>query len=245
VQYIIGLALMSAASLSVQLLAVVLVILTRARPKALLWAFWLSALIFNSAIGIVILLVFRSKGTILGATTVGVHPAVYILVGVLAVAVGLFAATRRGRELIGREIEKSQSKGKAAEADDSVAGRLRARADGVKAKAEGQLLRGSVLVAIVVGLVMGAVTPFQLAAVGAMVRDDYSLPVQLLLVVGFSLVTYVVVEVPVLLYAVRPDATAARVAAFAAWLDANKIQVVAGIAAVVGVALIIKGVTSL
>jgi len=243
VDYIIGLALMSAASLSVQLLAVVLVILTRPRPRPLLWAFWLSALIFNSAIGIGILLVFRAKGTILGATTVGVHPGLYIVVGVIALAVGLFAATRRGRELIGREIEKS--KGKAAEADDSVGGRLRARAEGVKAKAEEELRRGSVLVAIVVGLVLGAVTPFQLAAIGAMVRDGHSLPVQLLLVVGFSLVTYIVVEVPIFLYAVRPDATAARVAAFAAWLDANKIQVVAGIAAVIGVALIVKGLISL
>jgi len=243
VHYIIGLALMSAASLAVQLLAVVLVILTRPRPRPLLWAFWLSALVFNSAIGIVILFVFRAKGTILGATTVGVHPGLYIAVGVIALAVGLFAATRRGREMIGREIEKSNSK--AAEADDSVGGRLRAKAEGVKARAEEELKRGSVLVAIVVGLVLGAVTPFQLAAVGAMVRDGYSLPVQLVLVVGFSLVTYVVVEVPVLLYAVRPGATAARVAAFSAWLDANKIQVVAGIAAVVGVALIVKGLTSL
>ena len=61
----------------------------------------------------------------------------------------------------------------------------------------------------------------------------------------FSLITYVVVELPVLSYAIWPGATAARVAAFSAWLDANKIQVVAAIGAVVGLALIVKGVTSL
>ena len=38
-QQIIGLALANAGSLLVQLLAVVLVILTRPRPKPLLWAF--------------------------------------------------------------------------------------------------------------------------------------------------------------------------------------------------------------
>jgi len=78
-----------------------------------------------------------------------------------------------------------------------------------------------------------------------MVRDGYSLPVQLALVVGFSLVTYIVVEVPVLLYAVKPDATAARVAAFSSWLDSNKIQVAAALAALVGLVLIVKGLTSL
>ena len=92
---------------------------------------------------------------------------------------------------------------------------------------------------------MGAPTPFQLAAIGAMVRDGYSFPVQLALIVVFSLITYVVVELPVLSYAIWPGATAARVAAFSAWLDANKIQVVAAIGAVVGLALIVKGVTSL
>jgi hypothetical protein len=245
VGYIITMALMAAASLSVQLLAVVLVILTRPHPRPLLWAFWLSALVVNCAAGLVILWVFRDRGTILGETTVGVHPGLYIAVGVVALAAALFAATRRGRELIGREIEKSKGKGKAAEADDSVGGRLRAKADDVKARAGEALKRGSVLMAIVVGVVLGATTPFQMAAVGAMVRDGYSLPVQLALVVGFSLVTYIVVEVPVLLFSVRPDATAARVASFAAWMDANKIQVAAALAAVVGLALIVKGLTSL
>jgi hypothetical protein len=243
VQHIIAMAFMSAASLSVQLLAVVLVILTRPHPRPLLWAFWLSALVVNSVAGLVVLWVFRANGTILGQTSVGVHPGLYILVGGVALAAALFAATKRGRELIGREIEKS--KGKAAETDDSAAGRLRAKAEGVKLKAGEELKRGSMLAAVAAGVVLGAVTPFQLAAVGVMVRDGYSLPVQVALVVGFSFVTYIVVEVPVLSYSIRPDATAARVASFAAWLDANKIRAAAALAAAVGLALIVKGLTSL
>ena len=64
------------------------------------------------------------------------------------------------------------------------------------------------------------------------------------LIVGFSLVTYLVVEVPVLGYTARPEATAARVATFSAWLSTNKIQVVVALAAVVGLAPIAKGLTS-
>jgi hypothetical protein len=52
------------------------------------------------------------------------------------------------------------------------------------------------------------------------------------------LVTYVVVEIPVLSSALRPQTTAARVTAFAAWLDANKIRAAAALASVIGVALI-------
>jgi len=93
--------------------------------------------------------------------------------------------------------------------------------------------------------VLGAPTPFSLAAVGTMVRNNYSLPVQLLLILGFSLVTYIVVELPIISYAVRPDATAAQVDAFSTWLGENKIQAAAAAAAVVGVILIIKGLTAL
>ena len=73
----------------------------------------------------------------------------------------------------------------------------------------------------------------------------HRLPTQLLLILGFSLVTYLVVEVPIIIYAVRPDATAARVEAFSAWLGTNKIQAAAAAAAVVGVVLIVKGLTVL
>jgi len=55
------------------------------------------------------------------------------------------------------------------------------------------------------------------------------------------LVTYVVVEIPVLSSALRPQTTTARVTAFAAWLDANKTRAAAALASVIGVALIIKG----
>jgi hypothetical protein len=116
-----------------------------------------------------------------------------------------------------------------------VGGRLVARAEGVKARGEKSLesmKRGPLLVAIAAGVVLGATTPFQMAAIGVMVRDGYSLPVQLALVVGFSLLTYIVVDVPVLSYMVRPDATATRVAALSAWLDANKIRAAAALAAV-------------
>jgi len=241
------LSLGSAGSLAVQLVAVVLVILTRDRPKPLLWAFWLSAMVVSCGSSYLALAVFRAKGTILGNTTRTVSPWVYLAVGVVALAVALFAATKRGRDLIGSELDKQEQK----QSDDnpdphgSIGDRARAKVEDVKSKGEDALKRGSVWVAIAAGVVLGAPSPCSLAAVGTMVRNDYRLPVQLLLVLGFSLVTYLVVELPIILYAARPDATEARVNSFSTWLGTNKIQAAAAAAAVVGVLLIIKGLTAL
>lgn len=129
--------------------------------------------------------------------------------------------------------------------EGSIADRTRAKAEVVKSKAEDALKRGSVWAAIAAGVFLGAPSPFSLAAVGIMVRNGYWLPVQLLLILGFSLVTYIVVEVPIISYAVRPEATTSGVERFSTWLGTNKIQAVAALAAIVGIVLIIKGLTSL
>ena len=240
--HILLLGFANAGSLAVQLLAIVLVILTRPNPKPLLWAFWLSALVISCAVSGIVLAVFRAKGSFLGTTSKSVSPTVYIVVGVIALLVAAFAATRRGRELIGREMEKRQNGGEP-DAHGSIADRAQVKAEEVKAKAEEAMQRGSVWVAILAGVLLGAPSPFSLAAVGFMVRDGYRLPIQLLLILIFSLISYVVVEIPLISYAVSPKATATRVEAFSTWLGTHKIQAAAAVAAVVGVVLIIKGLT--
>jgi len=242
-QQIILFSLANAGSLAVQLLAVVLVILTRPHPKPLLWAFWLTAIVVSCGFGYIVLAVFRAKGTILGTTSATVSPAVYLIVGAIALAVALFAATKRGRELIGREVERRQS-GSQPDPKGSIGERVRAKADDVKSKAEDAMKTGSVWVTIAAGFLLGAPTPFSLAAIGIMVRNGYALPTQLLLILGFSLITYLVVEMPIISYTVRPEATAARVETFSTWLETHKIQAVAVVAAVIGLVLIVKGLTA-
>jgi len=153
-QQIILLALANAGSLLVQLLAVVLVILTRPRPKPLLWAFWLSALVVSCGVSSIVLAVLRAEGTILGTTSTAVSPTIYLVVGVIAVAVAVFASTTRGRELIGREIEKTQAT--EPNPEGSRGDRARAEAADVKARAEDALKQGSVWMALLVGAVLGA-----------------------------------------------------------------------------------------
>jgi hypothetical protein len=141
--HIVLLALASAGSLLVQLLAVVLVILTRPRPKTLLWAFWLTAVLVSCGFGVIALAVFRSHAQLLGSTSRSVSPTIYLIAGVIAVCAGAFAATRRGRELIGSEVEKQHNK-PAPDPSGSLADRAQVKVAEVKTKAEGALKRGSV-----------------------------------------------------------------------------------------------------
>jgi len=60
--HIFALSLAQAGSLAVQLVAIVLVILTWTRPKPLLWAFWLSAMVVSCGVSFIVLAVFRAKG---------------------------------------------------------------------------------------------------------------------------------------------------------------------------------------
>ena len=78
-----------------------------------------------------------------------------------------------------------------------------------------------------------------------MVRNGYGLVTQLLLILVFGLITYLVVELPIISYAIAPEGTATRVEAFSTWLGTHKIQAVAAVVAVIGVVLVIKGLTSL
>ena len=173
--HIILLGFASAGSLTVQLLAVVLVIMTRPNPEPLLWAFWLSAMVVSCGVSGIVLAVFRAKGTFLGTTSKTVSPTIYLVVGAIALAVAIFAATRRGRELIGREMDKRQSSG-GPDAHGSIGDRAQAKVQEVTVKAQEALKRGSVWVAIGAGVFLGAPSPYSLAAVGLMVRDGTACP---------------------------------------------------------------------
>jgi len=136
------------------------------------------------------LAVFRAKGTILGSTSTTVSPTVYLVVGVIALVAGVFASTKRGRELIGREMERKQ--GAEPNPKGSIADRARGEAQDLKDR------RGSLSMAVVVGVLLGAPSPFSLAAVARMVRNAYARPAQLVLNRVFALITYLVVEVPII-----------------------------------------------
>ncbi len=101
------------------------------------------------------------------------------------------------------------------------------------------------LVAVGVGAVLGIPGPFDLLALGRLTRGGYGLFASLLVVLAFNLIKFLLIEVPLLSYAIDPDGTAGRVEGFSAWMRMNRIKVIAAVVGVVGLVLIGRGIARL
>lgn len=215
-----------AAAIYPQLLAVVVVILTRPTPRRLLWACYLGALGISVGCGAAVLVLFRDRETVLGSTSHRLGASAYLILGSIAVAIAAVVATGRGRALLRRK--------------PALAGGERPRS-----RTERALERGSAAVGLGVGAVLGVPGPFDLLALGRMSRGGYGAIVLVLLVGGFNGLKFALIELPLVSYALSPDATARRVNRFARWMGAYKTDVVAVVVAVIGLVLIGRGVSRL
>ena len=226
-----------AAAVYPQLLAVVVVILTRPNPRPLLWACYLGSLVVNVACGILVLVVFRSSDSMLGTSSRRLGPAAYLLIGVVAVIVAGVVATSRGRELIGRDRPVLRGRTDQAPGDSRV-GR-------VKARAEVALTEGSLAAAVAAGALLAIPGPFDFFAIGHLARNGYPALVAGGAIVVFALVKFLLIEIPILSYAISPEETSEKVNRFSNWMHAHKMTVVACVVALIGIALIAKGISAL
>ena len=75
--------------------------------------------------------------------------------------------------------------------------------------------------------------------------SGYSNAEQIALIVLFNLVMFVLVEVPLVSYAISPEKTAARVRRFQELLTTHAVRIVAVLALAFGIALLAKGIADL
>lgn len=244
------LALGLAAAVYPQLLAVVIVILTRPGARQLLWACYLGALACNIGCALGVYAVFNARGTIAGTSASRLGGSTYIVIGMVGLVVAGLAATDRGRRMFGPGREPTSAEDRAAAGGGGArlpasVQRVTGAGTRVKTRAEGALRRGSVPVAAAVGAILGIPGPFDFLAVGQIARSAYGTISVIGMIVAFTLVKFLLIEVPIVSYIVNPDGTAARVDRFAAWMKVNKLGVIAGVVAVISVILIVRGVTAL
>jgi hypothetical protein len=227
-----------AAAVYPQLLAVVVVILTRPNPKPLLWACYLGSLLVSVSASIVILAVFRSRGSIAGASSHRLSPATYLVAGAVALTVATFVLARRGRNPIGRDLfaVRLRRQGK----PDGSTAALRKRS-----RAEAALREGSLAVAAVVGALLAVPGPFDLLALGRLARGGYGPIAAGAAIVAFVLIKFVLIEAPIMSYTIDPDGTVARVNRFSAWMHGNKLTVIVIVVGLIGITLIGRGISSL
>lgn len=227
-----------AAAVYPQLLAVVVLILTRPNPRLLLWACYLGSLAVSVASGIAIFAVFRSRGTIAGESSRSLGPATYLVIGTIALIIASLMGTGRGRALTAGKLPRLPRRTPREPSEPGRVARLRSRADVA-------LREGSLVVAGLAGAVLAVPGPFDFLALGRLARTGYGTIAAVAVILAFVVIKFLLIEVPIASYAIDPARTASRVDRFSLWMRANKLTIIAAVVAVIGLGLIVTGISNL
>ena len=106
------------------------------------------------------------------------------------------------------------------------------------------LSRGSSKAAFVIGMVLNLPGIWYLVALNDIAAANYGAASAVLLIVIFNAIMFLLAEVPLIGYLVRPQQTTIRVNRFQIWLSDNRRLVAAGAAAVIGLYLISRAVSA-
>ena len=218
-----------AAAVFPTLIACVAVMISRPEPRGLLLAFYLGGLISSLTSGVVVLAYFSDGNAVLGSTSSTPSPGTSIVAGLVSLLLAWLMASRRGHGLLDRWRSRHP--------------RRHEKKQG-PSWAERHLNRANARVAFVVGAAINLPGPFYLLALGDMATGNYSTAEQLGLIVLFNAIMFLLVEVPLIGYLVRPEATAEQVASFATWLNANGLRIMGWLVGAVGLGLIVQGLAA-
>jgi hypothetical protein len=219
-----------AAMFTPTLLAAVTVMMLLPNPKKLMFGYLLGA--YTTSISLGLLIVFSLNGSASVSTakhTLG--PGEDIVVGLLALLVAFVLGTGRDEPLQERRRRRREAK--------------EAR-DGEKESWPDRMLgKGSARVTFAVGVVLTLPGVSYLTALDRMAKLDASVPATVLLVVGFCLIQQLLLELPLLGYAIAPEWTQDAVTRLRAWLGRNGRRAGVIVAAVIGALLVVRGVITL
>jgi hypothetical protein len=204
------------------LLAIVAISLRAPRATRLLASFLVAGLITTVGAGLAI--VYLLKGSSLVTTSKHeVDPAVDVAVGVLAL-VGAWVIARWGPTIAARKSPGT------AEARPS--------------RLERVLGRGAVI-AFVAGVLLNVVPGLlPLVALKDIAELDYGVAATVALTVGFYLVMFAFVEIPLVGFIVVPERTTANALRFNSWLNANALRLAVYALLGAGVLLVVRGCVS-
>ncbi|HYB30077.1 MAG TPA: GAP family protein [Solirubrobacteraceae bacterium] len=227
-----------AAAVYPQLLAVVVIILTRPHPQPLLWACYLASLLVSVGSSVAIFVVFHSRGSVAGTTSHRLGPAAYLVIGAVALIFASVMTTRRGRELFHRDRQTSWGPERRPRRGSAAVANTRARA--ARALSEGPLV-----VACLIGGLLAIPGPFDLVALGRLARGGYGVAAAAAVMAIFALIKFILIEAPIAGYVIDRDRTAATVSRFSRWMQTNELAGIAAIVGLFGIALIGRGISVL
>jgi Sap, sulfolipid-1-addressing protein len=212
------------------LLAAVTVMMLLPNTKRLTLGYLLGAYTTSITLGLLIVFTLNDSSATSTAKS-SLSPGEDIVVGLLLLLAAFVLGTGRDAPLQERRQRRREAK---------------ARAGGTKESwPERMLGRGSARVTFAVGLVLSFPGVSYLTALDHMAKLDAGTVPTALLVIGFCLIQQLLLELPLLGYAIAPDWTQEAVVGFRAWLGRSGRR--AGVigAAVLGGLLIVRGLVGL
>ena len=215
----IGLSL--TAMLNPTLLAAVTVMMLLPDPKRLMFGYLLGSYLTSISAGLLIAFSFHQSSGVESARTT-FTPAQDFVFGAIAVIVGLVLRSELGEER--RQRKKEAEK-------ESWPQRM--------------LGRGSPTIAFAVGAVLSFPGASYLVALNRLGHLDPGTGATIVLVVLFCLIQAVFLELPLIGYAVSPERTEERVAAFRDWLARRGRHTAAAVALAIGALLLLRGLLEL
>jgi Sap, sulfolipid-1-addressing protein len=214
------------------LLACVAIMISRPKPRGLLIAFYAGGLLASVSTGIAVLAVFLNGQSVLGSTHTDPHPTVSIVAGSVGLLLAWLMVSARGNAMLDRWRSRHRRRKSSKQKDRP-------------SWAERTLGRASWRIALLVGAVINLPGPFYLLALGEIARGGYSTLQQLALILLFNAIMFLLLEVPLVGYLVRPEATAMQVKALSRWLNANGLRITGCFVGLFGVGLLGQGIAAL
>jgi hypothetical protein len=212
------------------LLAAVTIMMLLPNTKRLMFGYLLGALTTSITLGLLIVFSLNDSGSV-EASQQTLGPIEDLVLGALALLVAYALGGGRTEPLRERRRLRKEEKDRASGPTESWPERM--------------LGRGSARITFAVGVVLTFPGVAYLTALDRMAGLDVSDAVTVLLVLAFCLIQQLLLEIPLLGYAIAPERTERDVTAFREWLARNGRRAATIVAATVGTLLIVRGVIEL
>jgi Sap, sulfolipid-1-addressing protein len=211
------------AALNPTLLAAVTVMLTLPNTKRLLLGYLLGAAVTSVTCGLLLVFLLPGSSTARAAKHT-VSPSIDIAVGVLILLVVVRVGRGRDRRLRAwseRRHEKAKNK--------------------PPPRWKRELSKGSARDTFIVGMLLSLPGASYLAGMDALHKQNIGTVATVLAVLAFNVIMLLLLELPLLAYAIRPESTEATVQQFKSWLSQRGARLALIGGAVIGIFLVTRG----
>ena len=206
------------------LIAVTTLMLLLPHPNRLMLGYWLGAMLTSITLGLLIVFSLKNSG-IVSTSKHTLSPLADIVLGGLTLIIAAVLASGRDREYRERRAMKKEGK--------------------PPPRWQRELRHGSPRTTFVLGAVLTLPGASYLAGLDRLTKLNYSTVVTVIIVIAFNLVMLVLLELPMIAFAVAPEWTPAAIDRAKAWAGIHgRVYAERGFA-VIGVLLIIKGIVGL